>query len=105
MMLIALHSLAAFHTNLVTNILIAKETGYAGIEISGEKLKRYLAQGFQLGSLRSLLKDVPPLGLSYVQDIERQEPGQYESLLNECETLCSLAEQIGCPMIQLLTGP
>jgi len=104
-MLIALHSLAAKHTNLVTNIRIAKETGYAGIEISGEKLQRYLAQGFTLDSLRPLLTDVPPLGLSYVQDIERQEPKEYEALLDECETLCSLAEQIICPMIQLLTGP
>ena len=26
-------------------------------------------------------------------------------MLEECEGVCSLAEQIGCPMVQLLTGP
>ena len=59
-MLIALHSLATMHCNLLTGIQIARETGYAGIEISGAKLKRYLAQGFTMDSLRPLLKDVPP---------------------------------------------
>jgi sugar phosphate isomerase/epimerase len=104
-MLIALHSLAAKHTNLVTNLRIARETGYAGVEISGEKLKRYLDQGFAVEGLRPALKETPALGLSYVQDIERQEPKEFQSLLEECEKMCCLAEQIQCPMIQLLTGP
>jgi len=104
-MFIGLHNLAAKHANLLTSIRIAQETGYAGIEIGGDKLQRYLAQGFNSDSLRPLLKDTPPIGLSYVQDIERQEPKEYEALLGECETICTLAEQIGCPMVQLLTGP
>src|SRR5262245_46826505 len=104
-MLIGLHNLATKHTNLLTSIRIARETGYAGIEIDGDKLKRYLAQGVDAVSLRPLLKDIPPIGLSYVQDIERQEPREYEALLHECEATCTLAEQIGCPMVQLLTGP
>ena len=104
-MMIALHNLATAHSNLITSIRIARETGYAGVEIDGVKLKRYLAQGFSLASLRPLLKDLPPVGLSYVQDIERQEPREYQSLLDECETVCALAEQLDCPMVQLLTGP
>src|SRR5205807_2185316 len=93
-MLIALHNLAAKHANLLTSIRIAREAGYAGIEIDGGKLQRYLAQGFGIDSLRPLLKETPPVGLSYVQDIERQEPREYEALLNECETICALAEQL-----------
>src|SRR5262249_37052330 len=104
-MLIALHNLAAQHTNLLTGIRIARETGYAGIEIGGDKLKRYLAQGFSMDSLRPLLKEVPAVGLSYVQDIERQAAKEYAALLEECEATCTLAEQLGCPMVQLLTGP
>lgn len=104
-MLIALHSLAAKHTNLLTNLRIARETGYAGVEISGEKLKRYLDQGYSIASLQPALKESPALGLSYVQDIERQAPKEYDALLSECEAMCSLAEQLHCPMIQLLTGP
>ena len=104
-MQIALHNLAARHVNLVTSIRIARETGYAGIEIGHEKLESYLAQGFTIEALRRLLDQVPPVGLSYVQDIERQEPRDYEALLQECETRCGLAEKLGCPMVQLLTGP
>jgi sugar phosphate isomerase/epimerase len=104
-MRIGLHNLAAKHSNLITSIRIARETGYAGVEIGGDKLQRYLAQGFTIDSLRPLLKDTPPIGLSYVQDIERQEPRQYDALLSECEATCTLAEQLGCPMVQLLTGP
>jgi sugar phosphate isomerase/epimerase len=104
-MQIALHNLATQHSNLVTSIRIARETGYAGIEIGGPKLKKYLAQGYSLESLLPLLENVPPVGLSYVQDIERQEASQYDALLQECETICSLAEKLDCPMVQLLTGP
>src|SRR5262245_56731626 len=104
-MFIGLHNLAVKHTNLVTSIRIARETGYAGIEIGSDKLRRYLGQGFSIDSLRPLLKETPPIGLSYVQDIECQEPQEYEALLSECEATCTLAEQLGCPMVQLLTGP
>src|SRR5215471_13522091 len=104
-MLIALHNLATQHSNLLTSIRIARETGYAGIEIGGPKLRAYLAQGFTIGSLLPLFEEVPPVGLSYVQDIERQEPAAYDALLAECESVCSLSEKIGCPMVQLLTGP
>ncbi|HZW31410.1 MAG TPA: sugar phosphate isomerase/epimerase family protein [Isosphaeraceae bacterium] len=104
-MVIGLHNLAAKHTNLLTSFRIAHETGYGGIEIGGDKLQRYLAQGFTIESLRPLLQRTPPIGLSYVQDIERQEPDEYQALLAECETICTLAEQLGCPMVQLLTGP
>ena len=104
-MQIALHNLATKYTNLLTSIRIARETGYAGIEIGVDKLQRYLDQGYTIASLRALLAEVPPIGLSYVQDIERQTPEEYEALLAECEARCTLAEQIGCPMVQLLTGP
>jgi sugar phosphate isomerase/epimerase len=104
-MSIALHNLATHYSNLVTSIRIARETGYTGIEIGGPILKRYLAQGFTLDSLRPLFKDVPAVGLSYVQDIERQEPAEYAALLGECESTCALAERLDCPMVQLLTGP
>jgi sugar phosphate isomerase/epimerase len=102
---IALHNLAARHTNLLTSIRIARETGYAGIEIGNDKLQSYLGNGFTIESLKPLFREVPPVGFSYVQDIERQTPAEFEALLAECEARSSLAEQIDCPMVQLLTGP
>ena len=104
-MLIGLHNLAAKHANLLTSLRIARETGYSGVEIGADKLQRYLAQGLTVESLRPLLEETPPIGLSYVQDIERQGAREHEALLGECETVCTLAERLGCPMVQLLTGP
>jgi sugar phosphate isomerase/epimerase len=104
-MQIALHNLATQHSNLITTIRIAHETGYAGVEINGRKLKGYLAEGLPLRNLLALLQQVPAVGLSYVQDIERQEPADYRALLVECEESCALAQKIGAPMVQLLTGP
>ncbi len=104
-MQIALHNLAAAHASLLTTIAIARETGYQGVEINGDKLRRYLSEGLDVNPLKSLLREVPPVGMSYVQDIERQEPAQLDALLEECGSICALAESIDCPMVQLLTGP
>jgi sugar phosphate isomerase/epimerase len=104
-MQIALHNLAAKYANLLSTIRIAREAGYSGVEIDCAKLKRYLAQGFDVASVRAALVATPPVGLSYVQDIERQESGPYRSLIEECRSTCDLAERIGCSMVQLLTGP
>ena len=73
-MFIALQSLVTMHCNLLTDIRVATETDHSGIEINGPKLKRYLAQGYKIESLLPLLKDLPPVGLTYVQDIERKDP-------------------------------
>jgi sugar phosphate isomerase/epimerase len=104
-MLIALHNLATPHADLPTSIRIAQETGYAGIEFSGAKLRSYFGDGSTPDDLRGLLAGMPPVGLSYVQDIERQQPREYASMLTECDAICSLAESIDCSMVQLLTGP
>ena len=104
-MQIALHNLAARHVNLLTGIRIARETGYAGIEIDNDKLQSYLAQGLTIEALRRQLEDVPAVGLSYVKNIERQDPSDYAALLDECEARCAASAAIGYPMVQLLTGP
>lgn len=104
-MQIALHNLATQRADLPESIRIARETGYAGIEIDGTKLRSYLAGGHSIESLREQLCTVPPVGLSYVKDIERQRPAEYQSLLTECDEVCRTAQAIGSPMVQVLTGP
>jgi hypothetical protein len=63
--------------------------GAPGIELNGPKLKRYLTQGYRIESLFPLLKDLPPVGLTYIQDIERQIHGNRPHFLEECEVLVS----------------
>jgi sugar phosphate isomerase/epimerase len=90
---------------LLLDIRIARETGYQAIEIIGEKLYRYLDQGFTQESLKPHLQGLPPVALGFIPDIERQEPAQYQALLDETEKMCACAEQLGIPLVQLLTGP
>jgi len=104
-MIIALNETVTMHCNLVTDIRIARETGYGGIEVMSSKLFRYLDSGMSLGSLLPLFEEVQPVGIGYVQDIDRWEPSEYDSLLRECEKTCALAERLAIPMVQLLTGP
>ena len=89
----------------MTDIRIAKETAYSGIEINGSKLRRYLTQGYSIESVSEAMEGLVPVGLTYVQDIERQDPEDYAALLRECEEVCGFAEKLGGPMVQLLTGP
>ena len=104
-MLIVHNGSCTMHCNLLTDIRIAKETGYDGIEIIGAKLYRYLDQGFSVESILPHLEGLPVVCLGFVQDIERQEPTEYDALLAECERMCSVSKKLGSPMVQLLTGP
>lgn len=104
-MQLALHGLSTALASLAVDIRIARELGYQGLEIVGAKLTRFLDAGFTFGDVRRMLNGFPVAGLGYVQDIERDLPTEYDSLLSECEGVCSRAEQIGCGLVQLLTGP
>jgi len=104
-MIIAHNGTCTNYCNVITDIRIARETGYDGIEIIGEKLYRYLDQGLPLTDISDALNGFPVVALGYVQDIERHEGRHYEALLSECEKMCDIAERLNCPMVQLLTGP
>ena len=91
--------------NLLTDIQIAKETGYDGIEIIGRKLDRYLAQGFTIEDLRGYLEKFPATSIGYVADIERNAPEEKTALLTEVDRLCGLANQLDIPLVQLTSGP
>ena len=104
-MIIAHNGTCTMYCNVLTDIRIAKETGCDGIEIIGAKLYRYLEQGYTIESVLKVLDGFPVVAIGYVQDIERQGEKEYGLLLLECEKMCSIAKQLGCPMVQLLTGP
>jgi sugar phosphate isomerase/epimerase len=104
-MIIALNETATMYCNLLTDIRIAKEVGFGGIEMIHSKLYRYLDTGHTPEKLVSRLDGFPVVGLGFLSDIERQEKTEYGALLEECEKLCSTAESIGCRSVLLVTGP
>lgn len=103
-MIVTMHGLTTMHCNMRTDIRIAGETGYDGLEIVAAKLLRYLDQGYTAEELLPLLESygVRPVNINALKDIERVEPEQRSELLNEAKRLCAASEIIGCPTIQLV---
>jgi sugar phosphate isomerase/epimerase len=87
------------------DVRIARDTGHDGILIVGEKLRRYLSEGFQLQDAQAALDGFPALGMNNIRDIERSSAEGRAALFAETEAMCQLARGIGCSSIQLLTGP
>lgn len=104
-MITAHNGTCTWHSNTLTDIAIARETGYDAIELIGLKLYRYLEQGLPLSGVVEALDGFPVVGLGYVPDIERHEKRQFDALLSECERMCEIAQTLHCGMVQLLTGP
>jgi sugar phosphate isomerase/epimerase len=87
------------------DLRVARETGYDGVLVVGDKLRRYLAEGFSTDQAAAALNGLPVLGMNNIRDIERSSPAGRAALLAETEAACRLAQAIGCPSMQLLTGP
>ena len=104
-MILALHGETITNCSLLTHIDVTRDTGYDAVEIAHCHIERYLKRGLTVERLLDHLDGFPVIAMGYVADIERQEPEEYAALLEECEAKCILAQQLGCPSVQLLTGP
>lgn len=101
-MLLGLHAGSIMHTNVVTDIRIAKEAGYDAIEIVIPKLERYLDAGYRAQDLLPHLGSLQPAMLNCLLHIERQEPGARHELRQHCQRLCATAQLLNCPTLQVV---
>jgi len=103
-MIITMHGLSTMHSNIKTDIRIARESGFEALEIIESKLLRYLDLGFKAEELIPLFKkySIKPVCINALKDIERIEAGEHAELLQEAESLCRAAHTIECPTIQLV---
>jgi len=103
-MIITMHGLSTMHSNIKTDIHIARESGFKALEILDSKLLRYLDLGFKAEELIPLFKkySIKPVCINALKDIERIEPDEHAELLQEAERLCKIAHTIECPTIQLV---
>ena len=92
------------HSNIVSDIEMARAADYDGIEVLASKLYAYLKAGLTLELFKEKLDGFPAYGVGFVEDIERQGKG-FEDVCRETENLCRIAKQLECPNVQLLTGP
>lgn len=96
----ALHAATTMHTNVMTDVRIAREVGYDGIELYVPKLSRYLEQGFSVDELKRSLGGLQVTMLDVLIPIETRDRAERERLSQECEAVARLAVELSCPAIQ-----
>lgn len=84
---------------------VARETGWDGIFVRAEHLRRYLGQGLPLADLREALAELEPINVGALADVERWRPAERATMLAEAHALTELAVDVGATNVQLLTGP
>ncbi len=99
------NSNSTMHLPVLMQIRVAKESGWDGIFVREEHVRRYLAQGFDAASLRTALAGLGPVNLGALPDVERWRPDERAAMLREAAALSELAVDIGVSYVQLLTGP
>jgi sugar phosphate isomerase/epimerase len=101
-MLLGLHTGTIMHTNLMTDIRVAKETGYDAIEFYIPKLVRYLDAGYDAKELRPALGSLKLAMINSFLHIEEQDPDTRREMKEQCERLCQVALTLGCPSLQVV---
>jgi sugar phosphate isomerase/epimerase len=84
----------------MTDVRVARDVGYDGIELHLPKLTRYLEQGFTVGDLKESLGDLQVTMLDVLIPIETRDPAERARLVDECEAVASLAAELSCPAVQ-----
>ncbi len=84
---------------------VARETGWDGIFVREEHIRRYLAQGYTVASLREAFAGLEPLNMGALPDVERWRTDERAAMLRHAADLTELAIDVGIANVQLLTGP
>ena len=103
-MLLALHALTTRHCNCLTEVRLARDTGYQGVEFMVAKYLRYLDNGGTPQALRAACEaaGTPAVCLNALAPVDRFDAAGHAALVTECERLSAAAAGLGCPTIQLV---
>ena len=101
-MRVGLHAGTILYTNLLTDIRVARETGYDAVEFYIPKLVRYLDAGFSAEELPPKLDALQVAMINSFLHIERQERGFRRELHEQCERLCRVARVLDCQSLQVV---
>ncbi|MHC9060297.1 sugar phosphate isomerase/epimerase family protein [Pantoea sp. y20] len=103
-MKLSLHGVSVWYSNAVTQLRIAHETGFSGLEILPEHLYRYLDNGGSYAAYRDLMAkySVDITCINALKRIGRHEPEARAELLREAEKICQAAVELRCPVVQIM---
>lgn len=96
---------STMHLPVAMQVRLARETGWDGVFLREEHIRRYLGEGCPVADLRAALAGLEPVNLGALPDVERWSPADRAAMLREAEALTELAAAVGATYVQLLTGP
>lgn len=103
-MKLSLHGVSVWYSNAVTQLRIAHQTGYSGLEILPEHLYRYLDNGGSYAKYRDLLAkyQIDITCINALKRIGRFQPEERAAMLREAEKIVQAAVELRCPVVQIM---
>lgn len=100
----ALHTKSIWRSNLLSDLRIASEAGFGGVEMAGTKVWDYLEAGRSVEDVVETMKrwDTQIISINDIAHVERTGDDDIARMLREAEGLSSFAESVGCDCIQLV---
>src|SRR5918911_1320994 len=105
-MKLALNGATTMRADLPTDVRAASAAGFDYLEIWASKLRKYL-QTHTTADLRELLAEraLSPYSINSIEHVTFRDDEGRRALLEECEELCRIASEIGCPYIVVVPSP
>ncbi len=102
-MKLTLHGQVTLHSNILSDVRIAREAGYEALEVHTDKLLRFLDAGRPPEELRDALAKyrIKAAAIDIIGGIEATGSRERKALLAQTEQLCGVAVTIGAPTIQV----
>jgi 2-keto-myo-inositol isomerase len=105
-MRLALNGATTMKAELVEDIRVASAAGFDCLEIWAAKLRRFLRSG-TTAELKERLDEagLEPYSINSIEHITFRTDEARARLLEECEELCRIASEIGCPYVVVVPSP
>lgn len=102
-MVTTLHGQVTLHGNVLSDVRVARDAGYAALEVHTDKLIRFLNAGGTAEELRTALDAhaIRAAAIDIIGGIEAVEADARRRLFAETERLCGVAQVIGAPTVQV----
>ncbi|MEE3650354.1 MULTISPECIES: sugar phosphate isomerase/epimerase family protein [unclassified Brenneria] len=100
----ALHGVSVWYSNAVTQLRIAKDSGFDALEILPEHLFRYLDNGGSFENFTQLMESygIEISCINALKRIGRYQPAEHEALIQEARKICHAAQMLRCPVVQIM---
>jgi 2-keto-myo-inositol isomerase len=104
-MKLALNGATTMNADLVTDIRVASEAGFDCLEIWAAKLRYFLKAG-TADDLKKMFVEhrIAPYSINSIEHVTFRNREDHLALLSECEELCRIASEIGCPYVVVVPG-